>query len=306
MQKLGKDLFPWMSFPHICGSDVAGEVIKIGPNVTGFKPGDRVCGTAIGVPPPKGGRLSGGFQEYTLLNEVLAAPIPDWLSFTSAVVTPLCLSTAACALYQKDYLGLGAPSLSPVPKGEALLVWGGSTAVGANAIQLAVASGYEVITTASPRNFEYVKGLGAAEVFDYRSDTVIQDIVAALEDREIAGAISIGDGSVKACYEIVASAKGNKFVASVAPLKDDRPVGVQSKFIFGTDFKDNEVGPMIWREFYPTALKQEKYKNVPVPEVVGHGLGAIQAAIDIQSRGLSTKKVVVTLQSEDSSRDSRI
>ena len=274
--------------------------------MTRFKPGDRVCGTAIGVPPPAGGRLSGGFQEYTVLNEVLAAPIPYLLSFSSAVVTPLCLSTAACALYQKDYLGLVAPSLSPLPKGEVVLVWGGSTAVGSNAIQLAVASGYEVITTASPRNFEYVKGLGASEVFDYKSETVIQHIIAALKNKRLAGAISIGDGSVKACYEIVANVKGNKFVASAAPLKEECPEGVKSKFIFGTDLKDNEVGPMIWREFYPAALQQGKYKNVPAPEVVGTGLGAIQAAIDIQSKGISTKKVVVTLQSEESPRDSRI
>ncbi len=46
-----------------------------------------------------------------------------------------------------------------------------STSVGSNAIQLAVAAGYEVITTSSPRNFDYVKKLGASQVFDYNSKT---------------------------------------------------------------------------------------------------------------------------------------
>jgi NADPH:quinone reductase-like Zn-dependent oxidoreductase len=45
----------------------------------------------------------------------------------------------------------------PKPTGKTLLVWGGSTSVGSNAIQLGVAAGYEVVTTASPKNFDYVR-----------------------------------------------------------------------------------------------------------------------------------------------------
>lgn len=88
--------------------------------------------------------------------------------------------------------------------------------------------------------------------------------------------------------------KGNKFVASASPLNVGVPDGVQSKFIFGNDLKDNEVG-RIWREYLPAAHAQGRYRNVPEPEVVGSGLESIQKAVDIQSRGVSTKKVVVTL-----------
>lgn len=294
MQRLGNNLFPWMKFPIICGSDVAGEVVEVGPNVTRFKIGDRVCGLAMGVPPPKGAKLSGAFQTSTLLNEVLTVPIPDTLPYDVAVVTPLGLSTAACGLYQKDYLALVPPSLSPKPTGQSVIIWGGSTSVGSNAIQLAVASGYEVITTASPKNFDYVKSLGAAQAFDYKSDTAVQDILAALKGKTIAGALAIGQGSVQACYEIVANCEGHKFVASASPLNVDVPDGVQSKFIFGSDLKDNEVGPMIWREFLPAALAQGRYRCVPEPDVVGSGLESIQRAVDFQSKGVSTK-VVVTL-----------
>lgn len=295
MQRLGNNLFPWMRFPIICGCDVAGEVIEVGPNVTRFKIGDRVCGLAAGVPPPKGTKLSGAFQTFTLLNEVLVAPIPDNLTYDVAVVLPLGASTAACGLYQKDYLNLAPPSLSPTPTGQTVIIWGGSTSVGSNAIQLAVASGYEVIPTASPKNFDYVKSLGAAQAFDYKSDTAVQDIIAALKDKKIAGALAIGQGSVQACYEIVANCEGNKFVASASRLDVDVPDGVRSKFIFGSDLKDNEVGPMIWREFLPSALAQGRYRCVPEPEVVGSGLESIQKAVDFQSRGVSRKKVVVTL-----------
>lgn len=295
MQKSGTHLFPWMDFPIICGSDVAGKVIEVGPNVTRFKIGDRVCGLAMGVPPPNGAKLSGAFQEYTLLNEVLTSSIPDSLPYEVAAVTPLGLSTAACGLYQKEYLALVPPSLSPKPTRQSVIIWGGSTSVGSNAIQLAVASGYEVITTASPKNFDYVKGLGAAQAFDYNSDTTTHDIIAALEGNVIAGALAIGQGSAQACYEIVASCEGSKFVALANPTIIDAPDGVQSKFIFGSDLKNNEVGPMIWREFLPAALAQGRYRCVPEPEVVGDGLETIQKAVDIYNKGGSTRKVVVTL-----------
>lgn len=50
VQKLGKTILPLMKVPHICSSDVAGEVWDIRPKVIGLKIGDRVCGLPIGVP----------------------------------------------------------------------------------------------------------------------------------------------------------------------------------------------------------------------------------------------------------------
>jgi NADPH:quinone reductase-like Zn-dependent oxidoreductase len=50
--------------------------------------------------------------------------------------------------------------------GKRVFVWGGASSVGGNAIQSARAAGLEVLTTASGRNFEYVKKLGASVVFD--------------------------------------------------------------------------------------------------------------------------------------------
>lgn len=105
MQKLGKKIFPWMELPHICGFDVAGEVWDIEPKVTRFQIGNRVCGLAIGVPPkpPHKATLSSGFQEYTLLDEALVAPIPKCMTFETMAVIPTGLSTAASGLYQKEY-----------------------------------------------------------------------------------------------------------------------------------------------------------------------------------------------------------
>lgn len=90
------------------------------------------------------------------------------------------------------------------------MVWGGSTSVGSNAIQLAAAAGYEVITTCSPRNFDYVKRLGASQAFDYRSNTVTSEIVAALKGGKLAGAFAVTAGSHEACAEILRASEGTK------------------------------------------------------------------------------------------------
>lgn len=78
----------------------------------------------------------GAFQEYPILQDHLASHIPDSLSFESASVIPLGLSTAASGMFQKDKLGLQLPTVPPKPTGKTLLVWGGSTSVGCCAIQV--------------------------------------------------------------------------------------------------------------------------------------------------------------------------
>jgi hypothetical protein len=256
----------------------------------------------------------------------MATPIPDTLSFEDAAVLPLGLSTAACGLFQQDFLAMSAPSAAPAPAGQTLLVWGGSTSVGANAIQLAVAAGYDVVTTASPRNFEFVRRLGARAAFDYRSKTAIPDIIADLKGRRIAGALAIGAGSTAACIDIVGACEGNRFVAMATPAAsfDDVPAGrgrpwrlapaaarmivgnlalalkarqrgVRTKFIWGSDLIANEVGPMIFETFLPTALAEHRFVAAPSPTVVGTGLAQIPAALERQRRGVSATKLVVTL-----------
>jgi len=121
-------LFPHLRYPTILGSDVAGEVVEVGSSVTRFKIGDRVTGFAVNL--PNNTYIGGGFQTYTVLLSNLTLIIPDSLSYEQAAVIPLGVSTAASALFQKDYLALEYPSLSPTPTGKTLLVWSGSSSVG--------------------------------------------------------------------------------------------------------------------------------------------------------------------------------
>ena len=325
-QSMGDIFFPWTKYPFIVGSDVAGEVVEVGTAVSRFKVGDRVLGHAVGADKKRNSSAEGAFQEYTVLLAHMASPIPDAMAYENAAVLPLTLSTAACGLFQKDQLALRHPSAHPEPTGKTLLVWGGSTSLGSNAIQLAVAAGYEVIATASPKNFDYVKGLGATQVFDYKSRTVVKDIIKAFNGRMIAGALAVGVGSTRPCLDIVHACKGDKFVSiATAPVSFDkapkgrrrtlwlvptmarmiastaamtiksRARGVRTKFIFGTTLFDNEVGPMIYADFLPSALADGRYVAAPDPLVVGRGLDQIPAALEAQKKGVSAKKLVVTL-----------
>lgn len=154
-QEMGPEKIPFLKYPAILGYDIAGEVEAVGSGVTKFKVGDRVAGL-----------VNQGFQEHVLLSEHMATTIPNSVDFAQGAALPMGVSVATKALFHKDFLGLDLPSASPTPKQETVLIWGGSTSVGSNVIQLAVAAGYEVITTASPSRFEYLKGLGASQVFD--------------------------------------------------------------------------------------------------------------------------------------------
>lgn len=279
----------------ILGGDVAGEVVEVGSAAgTRFK----VIGHALIL---RTNNAEGAFQEYTVVLAHMASKIPDGVSYERAAVLPLGVSTAACGLFQKEYLGLRYPTVPPTePAGgkKTLLIWGGSTSVGSNAIQLAVAAGYEVITTASPKNFNYVTRLGASQVFDYHSETVVDELVGAFEGKTSAGALAIGPTSTAPCVAVMGRvSEGSKFVALTNhPPKDlVLPDGVKTKFIFASDIKDNEVSRAVYVDFLPKALAAGTYICAPDPEVVGKGLESIQPAFEILQKGVSAKKIVVSL-----------
>ena len=314
-------MFPQIKYPFVFGLDTAGEVVEIGKGVTRFKVGDRVVGHANGTDKDYATPANSAFQLYTVLLINAASPIPSTLSYESAAVLPLGLSTAACGLFEKDQLGLQFPSTSPKPTGKTLLVWGGSTSVGCNAIQLGVAAGYEVFTTCSPKNFDYVKKLGASQAFDYNSKTVVNDLIHAFEGKTTAGAISIGARSAEYCLDILDKCKGDKTLSMASfpvpqPAPEKWPLlttavsymsgmtsiwvksktrGIRTSSIFGSSLLYNEVGKAIYVDFLPSALAEGAYIAAPEPQVIGKGLECIQAGYDIQRKGVSAKKIVVSL-----------
>lgn len=287
--------------------------------------GDRVLGLAVGANASVNDSAQGGFQEVTVLEEDYASRIPGEVSFEEACVVPLGLATAATALFDKSQLGLEYPkSPASAPSGKqqkTVIVWGGSTSVGCNAIQLAVAAGYRVFTTSSPRNFDYLRSLGATQAWDYNSPSVINDIITAIGDSPCAGAVVIGDGGAESCTSILAKIKGNKCIALVSiPQPDPEPefltiprtvyamglwfvglkirglrAGVRSSFVDLTPIYTNGLAKYIFGEFLPKALEKGEFVPSPRPEVAGTGLAEIQRGLDTLRKGVSAKKVVISL-----------
>ncbi|MCJ1324952.1 hypothetical protein MMC10_001614 [Thelotrema lepadinum] len=321
LRDLGNFPAPWLKNPCILGSDVSGEVVEVGRNVTRFKVGDRVVGQALGGDEKRNTPVEGAFQKYTILLDYMTSAIPASMSYTSASVIPLGASTAACGLFQDDQLGLHRPSATPKSIGKTVLIWGASSSVGCNAVQLAVAAGYDVFATCSPRNFDLVTSLGAARVFDYNSKTVVADLVAAFKDRQTAGALSMGYGSAEACLDVLSKCKGDKVLSMATyPGPKDVPTrfvipqmayhylggklsiavkaktrGIRTDYIYGTTLAYNGVGKAVYEDFLPQALAQGSYVASPQAEVVGTGLESVNMAIDRLKEGVSAKKIVVRL-----------
>lgn len=291
-----------LDFPVVLGCDIAGTVAEVGSNASSrFKVGDRVLGGAFGgdIDTPN---KYGAFQNYTVSHAHLAAHIPDDLSFEAACAIPLALNSVAAAMYIKKYLALPYPSLQPKPTGMTLLLWGGATSLGTQAIQLARASGVDVITTASPKNFDLLRKLGANEVFDYKSPNIVQDLIHAFKGKKLAGALSVGGHteSIQACMDVVAQSEGRKFVAvSTLGMPDKTPEGVKAEFVRCgfLRYDEVEVGNVVYRDYLPDALAKGKFIATPEPLVVGKGLEDVQKAIDERWKmDVSAKKIVVSLK----------
>jgi NADPH:quinone reductase-like Zn-dependent oxidoreductase len=285
-------LLPWLDYPTILGSDVTGEIAAVGADVERFKVGDRVIGQAVST--TVNDPAQGAFQQHTIVLEHMAAPIPDRMAFTEAAVLPLGLGTASVGLYGKTNLALPGPSHSPAARDEVVLVWGGSSSVGCNAIQLAVASGYRCITVASARHGDMLKKLGASDVFDYASPSLVDELITALRGSRLAGTLH-ATGDIADCFAVVGASQGVRRVAATLTPPEERPEGVDATHIIGPSLKDDEVGPMIYRDFLPGALADGMFVAAPPARIAGTGLEALQHALEMQMAGVSAEKVVVAL-----------
>ncbi|KAF4335578.1 oxidoreductase zinc-binding dehydrogenase family superfamily [Fusarium beomiforme] len=293
-QKLGPSIFPWLKFPAILGCDVAGHVTALGSGVTKYKIGDRVAGYSMGT-----------FQEYVPVKEYLCAKIPDNIGFEEAAVLPLCLSVAVKTLFHPDYLALDLPTSVTQANGKVILVWGGSTSVGCNIIQLAKAAGFDVITTSSPKNFDYLKKLGASQTFDYNSPTIKEVLLTAVKGKVVAGAIANGGldvtiypSIVETCAAVALSSPENcKVVPLTMVPRFPVPEGVETKFVVPLA-TDKELASWVFNDYISDALASGSFVPAPEVKVVGHGLESLQGALDTLDAGVSAKKIVVTMKRE--------
>ena len=286
---------PFITYPLILGEDVAGTVETVGSTAAQkFKKGDRIAGLALGTASKKAEQ--GGFQEYVVLDQSMASKIPDSLSFNEASVFPLCLATVAHGLFSKDYLGLPFPRVGSASNGKSIVIWGGSSGIGSNAIQLCKGAGFEVISTCSAKNFDYVKSLGADKIYDYNSPSIVDEIVAHIDKGTCSGILhAAGDNT--SSIQLAQKSKQKLFIASTIPIPEGvTPEGVDAKWIFAAAgvASYQETNAATFGGFFPDALAKGQYKVAPAVEVVStKGVDGIQEGLDILKKGVSAKKIVV-------------
>ncbi|MDN5747264.1 MAG: NADPH:quinone oxidoreductase family protein [Pseudonocardia sp.] len=146
--------------PFTPGLEIAGEVVAVGDGARAAV-GDRVLGT-----PPMG---HGGFAELAVLDAASTFPWPEGMTAGQAAGLFITYQTGVCALAHRGRLA----------SGETLLVHAAAGGVGSAAVQIGRAMGARVIGTAGgPEKCEVVRGLGADEVVDYRSE----DLVARVKE----------------------------------------------------------------------------------------------------------------------------
>jgi len=158
-QREGNYPAPTGASAEIPGLEVAGTVVKCGPDVKDFTVGDRVCALLAG----------GGYAEYVGVREGQCLPIPGDLSFAEAASLPETVFTVWSNIFERGSL----------KSGETLLIHGGNSGIGITGIQIAHALGSKVIVTVgSDEKGQNCLELGADSYINYKTqnfETELQD-----------------------------------------------------------------------------------------------------------------------------------
>ncbi|KAK5459388.1 hypothetical protein LTS15_003516 [Exophiala xenobiotica] len=223
----------------LVGCDYAGVVAETGTAYSKpWKVGDRICGFAHG-----GDALqpeNGAFAERIAVKADIQMHIPENMSFEEAATLGVGVVTCGQGLFQQ--MGLRLPS-DPSTKGEIILIYGGSSATGSLGIQFAKLAGYTPIATCSPRNFDFVKSLGAAEAFDYNDPDCAKKIRAYASDnlKYVWDTISLPP-TAQICADAIASGGIYGTILKVQLPRDD----VACKFSLGYTATGEPVRKWSW------------------------------------------------------------
>lgn len=306
---------------NIVGCELSGIVEEVGSKVSRVQTGDYVSAFVAG----EWYKVEGAFSEYVAVGET-AAIKHDQASFRSSALKPgsyeagpvdsfesaasqnFSLATAAVSLCHE--LGLEA---NRDYSGESILIWGGATTVGSIAIQLAKKIyGLRVITTASPRNKEFLISLGADVVFDYHDKDVIEKVKKY--DKNIKyGLDSVGSVPT---FQGVYDATGqnaiidNVYLVSSSNLKLDSDRDVEFRKVFvhlaicDSKFQNGDVikttpellnhFKTFWYNVLPKHFGQLKTTNLRVLEP---GLQSVNTAMKLFANGeIRAEKIVFRLR----------
>ena len=287
---------------HLSGCDYAGVIEELGPDLQkSWKVGDRICGFVHG-----GNSLQkedGAFAEKIVVKAGAQLKLPESYSFEEGSTFGVAVMTCGQGLYQQ--MGLNWPN-EPTKDKENILIYGGSSAMGTMGVQLAKLSGYNVIATCSPRNFDLVKSMGASEVFDYKDPESIEKI-KKLNVKLAWDTISL-ESSAEFCAKVLAKDGAYGKILDV-PMQD-RPdvkqtyslgytsLGERVEKPFGSytqEVCERDYGFMQkWMAEGDRLVAEKKLK--PHPIKVSQGFeGIIQGMDDMRDDKVSGQKLVFTV-----------
>ncbi|KAK1723957.1 hypothetical protein CaCOL14_011431 [Colletotrichum acutatum] len=295
------------------GCDYAGVVEEVGKGVTkDFKKGDRICGPVNGSNALR--EIDGAFAKYIAVKGDVQIKTPDNISDEEAATLGIAVTTVGQGLYQTLNLPLPTEPTTATPA-PTILIYGGSTAMGISGIQYAKLSGYRVLATSSPHNFEYLKSLGADEVYDYKSPTVSEDIRKATNDElTLAWDCQSTSESAVLVAKALSSTKGG-VIGTLLPVDKKVVKEVNDKVevkmslyytVFGEEFgyfgkrdpvpENYEFGKKFW-EISRGLLAEGKLKPIRVVKNQGgSGLeGVVVGLKELKEGKVSAGKLVYTI-----------
>jgi NADPH:quinone reductase len=158
------------------GMEIAGEIVALGPEVSGLAIGDSITSLLPG----------GGYAEYAIAAAPLCMPVPRGLSMVEAAAIPETFMTVWTNLFERGH----------VKSGDKVLIHGGTSGIGTAAIQLAAAFGARVYATAgSADKARACEKLGAVRGIDYKTEDFVAVIRADTEGYGIDVTLDIVGGS---------------------------------------------------------------------------------------------------------------
>jgi len=199
------------TLPLILGLDAAGIVAAVGPGVTGFQPGDEVYAHLSWM-------RDGAYAEYAVVSAEFVVAKPASADFVTMASLPVAAVTAWKCLFETG--GLEA--------GQTVLIHAAAGGVGTMAVQIAKWKGVRVIGTASAKNQEFVRELGADEVIDYnatRFEEAVSNVDVVLD--------AMGGDTQERSWSVLKP--GGILVSIVSPPSEEtaRAHGVRASFVSG-------------------------------------------------------------------------
>ncbi|KAJ5629806.1 hypothetical protein N7528_003463 [Penicillium herquei] len=316
------------AYPTVIGFDVAGLVLEVGDkvpvnttddeSVPSFRPGiTRVAAYSASFwrsfDPDYG-----IFQERCLIPWQHAIPLPDThISWNEAATLPVACQVPLNAWNIMGISRVGETSSSstsvPVGKRDILLIWGASSSVGSMGVQTArllcedpTSSFAAVYATAGAANMRFVSDLGADRVFDYKEPCVVDSIIsAAREGGLVIRHCFLATGKLESCQAVLKAflgdnqtEKGQKAKIASAPVIPPgmEEEGIETMFVFPSLEEEERLAQFqYWMEWPRKHLANGSIRPSPELKVVGKGLEAINAGLDMLSHGVSCTKLVVEI-----------